>query len=184
MLIKSAKLRQSCSHFKCIYQFAKNLHIVLATLEEKPYLSDDKGGFLLDLPSLPCVPPAPLAISPLPFLPSSSFFICQFLSLPSLSLSLPLSFSPYAKFLRTLVAERERVYRSIAERPRSRLLLLLEVRSWLAGFFLPPSLPRNFLFFSSCAYASAPLLSHKDSVLSVTLCGNNAGNREEGVERI
>jgi len=93
----------------------------------------------------------PLAIS-LPIL-SFSFSIYQFLSLLpslssaplSLSLSLSLSFSQYAEFLRTLDAERERVYRSITERPRSRLLLLLEVRSRRAGFF-PPCRP--FVQFS------------------------------------
>lgn len=77
----------------------------------------------------------------LSLLPAVFLFLStdSFLPFPPLSfLSLILS---YAKFLRTLVAERERVYRSIAERPRSRLLLLLEVRSRRAGFFLPPSIP-------------------------------------------
>jgi len=89
----------------------------------------------------------------------SAIFLFLYLPIPfsSLSpLSFSLSFSPYAKFLRTLVAERERVYRSIAERPRSRLLLLLEVRSWLAGFFLPPSL-------SSAQFSLLFLVTRRDA---------------------
>lgn len=96
-------------------------------------------SFSISLLSI-CIP-APFAISPSPSpshlsLPlSTESFLCPLCS--ALLSSLALSFPPYAKFLRTLVAERERVYRSIAERPRSRLLLLLEVRSRRAGFFLP-----------------------------------------------
>lgn len=73
-----------------------------------------------------------------------------------LSLFLHLSlFSLRTKFLRTFgsFTKRERIYRSIARRPRSCLLLLLEVRSRLARFsFLPsssPFSPREFLSFSS-----------------------------------
>lgn len=110
-------------------------------------------SFSISLLSI-CIP-APFAISPSPSpsrlsLPlSTESFLCPLCS-PLLSF-LALSFPPYAKFLRTLVAERERVYRSIAERPRSRLLLLLEVRSRRAGFFLPslPSARFSLLFLAT-----------------------------------
>lgn len=106
--------------------------------KESVHLSNEKSDFFLNIAFYmrPCF--SSLSFSTL-FLSTPSFFFHRPL--------FPLSFFLSAHEVPSHLCReaRERVYRSIAERPRSHLLLLLKVRSRRAGFSL--LLPRNFLSF-------------------------------------
>lgn len=125
-------------------QFTKNLYILATSCacEAKSYLSGDRGGFLLNLSSLHMRPS--LSLLPLS-LPSFSSSIYRFLSPCPLSPS-HCTRSSFAPWSRSVSAFIDRSQNDLAH---------VSYSSWRSGVggldfsSLSPTLPRDFLFFSS-----------------------------------